>query len=949
MRLSKMPSRGTFDYGLLLSCFAMATLTHAALPYTPSYLFPARQSNGSLAYVLRPKLDRTSLQLLSVNLSTVDSDSPNSTVLYDNVPFVIDDGAFLPLLDSEGIINVIYGTCQASQSTPIVWTFQPDQDSAIGNGTWSSQPVKQSSNEAGKTTDTSVGYLASGFTFPALNDTLAEFYTFGGMCLSTESTSSDWVSAANYSQSMMLLSPDNSSHPASYDIEEITASSPPVAEAGFTITSLQQTSYRTSSGRLIQEGGFLFIGGHTQTAFINMSTLALFSLPQAGWTYIPVNPGGDSTRTDLAIRDTEVEPRSGHTAVISSDGSKIVVFGGWVGNTNTPANPQLAILEVGQDYGGSGEWSWSVPQPTGTALSEGSGIFGHAATMLAGDVMMISGGYTIAASGATSKRATSSFEANTQVHLFNLTSNSWETTYTMPDSQNTGPSHGSTGALSSSGEKAGLGVGVSVAAIAVLGIAYGVWTKKRWSHRRDRDKELRKLALGAERSNIWGEGGLESSYRNPGDTVIRNSILDNLYYPGPNHQYSAVPGPQSAAPEAERTGLLYEVPSPDRGLRRSLTGRPQRVQSAGWYDEVRTSYAAGSIHPIDESEEYETSPPEASEREATSQTPKAELSDPFADPSSPTRVPLIAFPENSLGRQQASDGASVRSEGARSTSPAKSERTHSTLSESSISGISDSSSIQRSHIGSIRRTINLLSSPIPALEPSHGNSPASGRSSPEKPPSRSERLESDNVRWPFDPSATVDSFSTSDSRRKHTQMEGETLLGSGPEWSTPPESPTRQPPTESKRNSLTWMGSLRKTMSNAKKAATGSMYSSSPDNSVLDPAPSPEPGPSSIPRRGSSASVAHLQRRQGPRDWAVDGRVSRSSFMSLPPGDQHTDDDDPFGDEDDWDVEAAAEGRLVQVTYTVPKEKLRVVNAGVADRVAADNESDHELKASVRE
>jgi hypothetical protein len=33
----------------------------------------------------------------------------------------------------------------------------------------------------------------------------------------------------------------------------------------------------------------------------------------------------------------------------------------------------------------------------------------------------------------------------------------------------------------------------------------------------------------------------------------------------------------------------------------------------------------------------------------------------------------------------------------------------------------------------------------------------------------------------------------------------------------------------------------------------------------------------------------------------------------------------------EWDVEGAAEGRRVQVTFTVPKEKLRVVNASAGD------------------
>ncbi|CRG85341.1 hypothetical protein PISL3812_02435 [Talaromyces islandicus] len=940
-----MPSGISFGHKGLLLCNLFVAATYATLPYTPSYIFPTDRQNNSLAYALQPNADQNTVEFLSLDLSSVDSDGPQSTVLFSSVPFAANDGPFVPILNTDGAINVIQGNCQGSQGTPLVWTFHADQDSHNGNGTWKSLPASTNGSD--------LGYLASGFAFASSNDTSAELYTFGGMCPSADSTLANWVSAANYSQSMTLLAPDNSSQPSNYGIQDITSSSPPVAEAGYSITELQRTSSTTSTGRNIQDGEFLFIGGHTHNAFINLSTIALFSLPQAGWTYIPVGPDDGSPKTDLAARDTDtqVEPRSGHTAVISSDGSRIVVFGGWVGDTKTPANPQLIVLEVGEDYGGSGAWTWTVPQATGSGPSQDSGIFGHAATMLDGDVMMISGGYTISTGSTNSKRDSSTFATNSQVHLYNITSNTWATTYTQPNSENSGSGHGgSESALSSSGEKAGLGIGVSVAAIAVVGVAYVVWSRKRWNHRRHRDKELRKLAFGAERSNIWSDPGLESSYRNPEDDTVRNSILQNLYYSGSSHQYSAVPGPQAPLPEAERTGLLYEVPSPTRGLRRNLSGRPQRVQSAGWYDEGRTGYGAGPIHPIDEREEYET-PPEGEEEETGRQTPRmTELSDPFADPASPTRAPLITFPESPVMKQHAADSLSVRSEGARSASPEKSERTNSSLSEASISNISDTS-IQRSHIGSIRGR-HLLQSAIPILEPSNNETTAaSGHGSPEKSPSRADRLESDSVRWPFDRSGTVDSFSTSSSRRKQSHMEGETLLGSAPEWSTPPESPSRSLESEHKRGGSTWMGSLRKTLSNAKKAAASIHSSSSENNSNnfvtaatrSETVPSPEPGPSTG-RRPSNASIAHLQRRQGPRDWAIDGRQSRSSVMSL----SHTDEDDPFDDEDDdWDVEAAVEGRLVQITYTVPKERLRVVNAGIADRVTVDDESDKESRASV--
>lgn len=45
------------------------------------------------------------------------------------------------------------------------------------------------------------------------------------------------------------------------------------------------------------------------------------------------------------------------------------------------------------------------------------------------------------------------------------------------------------------------------------------------------------------------------------------------------------------------------------------------------------------------------------------------------------------------------------------------------------------------------------------------------------------------------------------------------------------------------------------------------------------------------------------------------------------------------GGEDEWDVEAAVERRVVQVMFTVPKEKLRVVN-GEVDRLSASDVGD---------
>lgn len=968
-------------------------MAQGTIPYIPTHTFTTSTQglNGSdVIYILQPNSDQSAVQLLALNLSSViNPSSPSYTVLYDDVPFPTDNEAYVSMLNSNGSVTVFTGNCNSSQEAPRLWSFQPDKYSSIGNGTWSSVAVDGSSPQL-----TGPGHLSRGFAYNSSNDTSLEYYTFGGMCPFANGNESDWVSNANYSNKMIELTAANTSiDSTNYIIQQIDSTNSPIAEAGYSVTPLLRTSSTTPGGVVVQQESFLFIGGHTQTAFLNMSALALFSLPQASWSYISIGATVDTGRTDLTIRDiTEIEPRSGHSAVMSPDGSKIIVYGGWVGDTSTPAEPQLAILEVGENYGGSGEWTWSIPVSTGSGPAPGSGIFGHATTMLAGDVMMILGGYSIPASSTTSKRASSAgFESSSQAYLYNLTSNSWVSSYTAPSCADTGTSSHTSGGLSS-GEKVGLGIGVSAAAIAVVCIAYCYWSRKRWSHRRQRDQELRKLALGAERSNIWGEPGIESSYRGPSDATLRNSIIENIYLSGPSHRYSAVPVPDNNKTEAERSGLLYDASSPSRGLRRSMSGRPQRVHPGGWYEDNRIGFGAGPIHPIDEREEYETPPEENSERRPESgssdSSTKNRYYDPFKDPSpSPTRAPLIAFHEESTRQREGTSNASIRSAKSRCLSPDKSERTHSDLSESSRSGISEFS-IQRSNFGSQRRSPLSFQSAIPTLEPSNNDDGGSGRTSPEK--SSQPAVEEGSMRWPFERSGTVDSFSTSASRHRRTAIEGDTLLGLGPEWSTPPESPSRLSDREnrpSSNNSQTWMGSIRKSLSNARRVVLSSYGNSSPVEEHASPAMFEITSPvdfgdddglsPQISRRASSASVVahHQRRKQGPKDWAVDGRSSRQSAAGRPSSsrrrssrtndlDDNEEEDDAFNhyldivddpdnehhrrggssigatDDEDWDVELAAEGRLVQITYTVPKERLRVVNAGDGDRVVSDDASE---------
>ncbi|QSS63645.1 hypothetical protein I7I51_00704 [Histoplasma capsulatum] len=111
----------------------------------------------------------------------------------------------------------------------------------------------------------------------------------------------------------------------------------------------------------------------------------------------------------------------------------------------------------------------------------------------------------------------------------------------------------------------------------------------------------------------------------------------------------------------------------------------------------------------------------------------------------------------------------------------------------------------------------------------------------------------------------------------------------------------------------------------------------------------------SIPGRAMSSASSILGRKQGAKDWGAKRSSADSAQIRLLQAARAADANNLYGaasssesgagmslsshspdlldydDDEEWDVEAAAEGRLVQIAYTVPKEKLRVVNPGVGD------------------
>lgn len=920
----------------------------ASIPYTPSYVLTSPLHNESLAYLLLSGHSEHKTRFLSLDIAAgIDAGDPQYTVLLDEVPFQsnIQSPAFIPVIDSHGVIKVYTGDCQATDQAG-VWQFSPSNSSSTGNGTWDKLSVNRSDELTGGNPH-GPNYLASGFALASSNMAESSIYTFGGMCPFANSSEKNWVSAAKYSQLMTVLDPSGSPDSLSYEIATTGDRAPPIAEAGFTMTPLYQTSAATSSGGVMQQQNILLIGGHTNNAFLNMSALAVFSLPQNSWSFVTVGSEPESGRTELAIRDTaKVEPRSGHSAVLTPDGTKAIVFGGWVGRTNVPAEPQLAVLEIGEEYGGAGPWAWRVPSTEGIGLAKGTGIYGHGATMLPGGVMMIAGGYTIPQS---SKRSTSGPRLNSQVYLYNATSNNWVDSYTNPSVQASEAPVAYSSPLSS-GQKAGLGVGLGIGLPAFVGLALFGWViiRKRRSHQK-REQHIRKLALGAERSHFWAreEQNLANSMRRLQMKQIGAWDPDREQaYPwaGNRNHVGRPTWRDNGEAAAERTGLLVDVPSPTRNSRQSFSAKICR--DSGQYNDFRRSDATGDIHPIDEREEYE-----AGATDSLFAPPKLDLqshdlgdTDIFAD------IPFLTPQSTNFGGlDPGRDGSRFATvSGARAADErSSSEKDHGTSSKLSDSSTNSAQADSEAILQQARTVVFARPSSL-----QNG-----GRQPPEKSVSLSTHSKdtcpnsAHSSMDPVEKCQSEDSFSTANTTLSQRQAEAEHLLADGPESRMLSESPSKKSPSSKPRTS-DWIGSIRRVLSVSKRNSAPDPDSSfAPIASGIDRrstfiAPSKpfstgnEAGP---PRRAVSASAELFRRKQGARDWGA-ARNSRGAVFRTP---KSTRDDFNLAldgdEEDDWDVETAAEGRSVQVTFTVPKEKLRVVNATDRDM---DNMSEKSISRS---
>ncbi|KAK1771703.1 hypothetical protein QBC33DRAFT_554865 [Phialemonium atrogriseum] len=932
------------------------------LPYTPTTILLPQCGPSSCqgqsshdAFIFYP--DDSSVNLLSIDVSsTVHARSLNVETLTSGLPFLDDEAgstAFTASISDDGTITVLAGDC-SSKKAPSVWTF----NRTSGQTKWA-QHYPTTNGPAGPS------FLGGSLSF---SSTIAPVpsppvtYVYGGMCPWSNASTSTWQSAASYSNQMLKISTQDPGPDAAYTVRYASNNGPPIADAGFTFTPLVP-SIANRSGTVTQQANSVLLGGHTQGAFINMSTAALWSLPEESWTFLSINAPAGNPNTELAIKNTitGVESRSGHTAVLTEDGSSLVILGGWVGDITQAAEPQLAVLEMGSSFD---DWQWSNP----VAQPPGPGIYGHGATLLPGNVMMVYGGYSVSSS-PSSRVKRRQIGASNEVPMFlNLTSMAWTDEYTHPTASSKADGGGSTSSSpspsgsNSKSKKIGLGVGLGVGiplaiAAIVLGVCYRRHANRQRAHR---DQVVRNLSQDAARFLNVGNNHDEMLERDHGgDAGIFpwNPAAARDWYTGGPDAYAR--GQRSLGYESLRgQGKLspFSYPPPLPPVAAGPSSGRSRGSARGLYQptNVLTSssgggsggYDFGSPHripPIYEADEDEG--PEDGDTSSPSGSPSSPEhnhhpdddgdyddddegegagSDPFLTPTATTprgsgifapssRAASTPSPEGGRGpatttavaaagqdhdvRDWVSDvdaadallAARISAHGTTTTTTPTSDegRPPSSMSESGRSILSQHQNYQPlSRSGSVRSARQLQQQ----QHHHHHRRRHSRAASPSV---------AEMARLGSSSGSSSHTWGTAKSNLAGLRDEGPGLLrgggGEDDEYEDEPGSPSKNRPRRS------WFGSLRRVFSGSPESGSSGSRGGSPTREGL------MGGSSDCEARPAGGQM--LRRKQGREAWEGEGEGGDGL--------------------DDWDVERAVEQRLVQVMFTVPKERLRVVNAEI--------------------
>ncbi|KAI1760522.1 hypothetical protein GGR53DRAFT_509440 [Hypoxylon sp. FL1150] len=942
----------------------LATVSAAqTLPYIPTTIFipeskpaPAQENAiTNVAYIFSPQGDWVDLLALNFSGKLQASSLPFQT-LSSNVPFLdTNSTAFTPSLADNGSIIVYAGDCSSSAHSEI-WTFDPSPD----NGASSSWARASASLATGTdSVEVGPGFLGSSFSFsttlePELSP--ARTYAYGGMCPGTSSNISTWQSNATYSNQMIKIEPPEADA-APFTISTVSITGPPVPEAGFTFTSLPP-SISNYSGVTTQQVNYVLLGGHTEYAFINMSTVAIWSLPEESWSFISdIGMASSSTaNTELAVKSTvtSIDSRSGHTAVLSQDGTSLIILGGWVGDITQAASPQLAVLNVGDDYGGVGDWEWTVPnqQPTG------SGIYGHGAALLPGNIMMVYGGYNISSTSTKAKRQAS--EGSTM--FLNLTSMSWSNDYTNPGAPGVSHDNSSTTSSDSIKQRLGLGLGLGLGILAVVA-AVGLFFlyRHRLRHKRTiRDSAIRALAQD------------NAQFLPQDDEMMERDHLGGGWYTGGSDPYMRG-GSRSLGYQSLQTGRG----SLDNGHQPWLGGlAPAQVARKplprrNTFDPPTTSRGPNNIHPIIEADEDGhdgdiTSEPVSPVRHDVD---GRRDSDPFLTPTQENQISFpppgraSATPSPEDRRRSATDpevqdwmsdveamDALISRGAARTGQPSPTKRGPSRsgrLSGGAAAAAADDDGRTDSNISESNRN-NLgvnRSSSIRSYLPRSGFGVAAAALA----------AAADEGRGGSSSSSSAPSYNTARSSFPALQAEGPSLLMGKIRDDDDDDDAFGSPSKRKPRHS--WFGSLKRVFSGATPSPPESLGKGSPDD---DDDGFGEASDYDARLGGLSGIAAGglLRRKSGRGAWEAleqgkgKGKSRAPSAAVAGPSDKAyaaTEEDD-----DEWDIEKAVEKRLVQVMFTVPKERLRVVNAepdieSGKDVVVVDPEKEELEKEEIRE
>lgn len=972
---------------MMLAVQASASET-SLLPYIPTTIFVPGSSTGiasgrgtdganSTAYIFTPG-DGGSVELLSLDISSsVDSSSVSSSAktLSSGLPFLSPDSnstTFTPTFAADGSIVVYAGDC-SSDTGSSVWIYN----------TTSSQPswVQHSITEsAGATTGPYI--LGGGLSYSeTISPTLSPpmIYSYGGQCPDASLNGTTWTSAADYSHSMTRLTPSAGS-PSSmhYTAETLSLGSQPVAEAGFSFTYLPPSTSNIS-GTVTQSLNSVVLGGHTQSAFVNMSTAAVWSLPEESWSFISISGPSASSSSDipeLAKNDeeaTSVQPRSGHTAVLNEGGTVLIILGGWVGNTSQAAQPQLAVLEMSDSV--FGEWTWSVPdnQP----LTNGEGVYGHGAALLPGDVMMVAGGYAISSSSSGSsgnslgKRGDIDVASGLQM-FFNLTSQTWSDTYTNPLSTSTGSGSESTGTPLSFYTRLGLGLGLGLGIpilFMTLAVCFFCYRRKQRLRHSVRDEHTRNLTAGTafitsdemlERGNEhgypWGPNGAARWYYTGGhDPYLRDA--------GRSMGYENLRGQSGARPDFDDPMAVEAAGGHRRDIRRKSAPRVAR----GLYQPTGVDGmddGPGAIHPILEDEEDEIAMPSAisPDRDEGTDDHLFNMTSPLtptapggamqyvshepsgSGPPSPTetRPPARVQPQHPDVQDWVSEidasgalinarlqprSATIRTVGKVSPTRRPSVRA------SEDEGVGGTGTRTDSNLSeSNRSAFSFIMSRSDSLRAAGAGWLGAGKPRNEQERGGTSHSDNSNSGNSGNSEATQGSYATAKSIPA-LQAEGPGLLLGRPRPISDIEDLghisdddplTPGSPSKSKAPRRSWFGSLKRVFS----GGTGSGSS----NEGSSRTESPTHGQSSdfdglgLGSLGLGGIGLLQKRRQGKSAWGEAGPSGSGGAQG---------EGDGWEEGEDWDIEKAVENRLVQVMFSVPKDRLRVVNAD-ADLVSLE-------------